>query len=349
MKTVALVPSYEPDNRLLEVVDELAAQGLDVVVVDDGSGFGYSELFACAAEKATVIGYINNVGKGAALKVGLDHILKTYPADTIVVTVDGDGQHAVADVLACSEAARVNRGSLVIGARSFAASGVPLRSRAGNVITRGIFCATSGVRVTDTQTGLRAFSIPLARKFAEIGGERFEYEMNVLYACAEWDVPIFEVPIQAIYHNGNKTSHFHVLRDSALIYRSILEYVGASFVSFVCDYLMFALLAALLLPFGQLGVVVSNVCARLVSATLNFTLNRVVVFKSTESLYTTAVRYALLATSILVINTCAIAFLTGVAHIPALIAKLIVECALFVFSWVAQNRAVFVRKERVYA
>ena len=345
MSTVALVPSYEPDARLLDVVDELTAQGLEVVVVDDGSGRAYGELFAQAAEKATVIGYVNNAGKGVAIKVGLDHILKAYPADTVVVTVDGDGQHATADVLACVEAAEANRGALVIGARSFSASGVPVRSRVGNVITRGIFSATSGVRVSDTQTGLRACTLPLARKLAELGGERFEYEMNVLYACAEWD----EVPIQAIYRDNNKASHFRALRDSALIYRSILEYVGASFVSFVCDYLAFALLAALLLPFGQLGVVIANVCARLLSATLNFTLNRVVVFKSTESLYTTAVRYALLATSILVINTCAIAFLTSVVHMPALIAKLIVECALFVLSWAAQNRAVFVRKERAYA
>lgn len=349
MKTVALVPSYEPDNRLLDVVDELAVQGLDVVVVDDGSGRDYENLFARAAEKATVLGYINNCGKGVALKIGLDHILKTYSADTVVVTVDGDGQHATADVLACAEAAGASRGSLVIGVRDFGAKGVPARSRVGNVITRGIFGATSGVHVSDTQTGLRAFSLPLARKISEIGGDRFEYEMNVLYACVEWGVPICEVPIQAIYHDSNKASHFHVLRDSMLIYRSILEYVGASFVSFVCDYLMFALLAALLLPFGQLGIVISNVCARLVSATLNFALNRVVVFKSTESLYTTAVRYVLLAASILVINTCAIAFLTSVAHVPTLIAKLIVESALFVLSWVAQNRAVFVRKERVYA
>lgn len=349
MKTVALIPSYEPDERLVELACDLARQGLDVVVVDDGSGCAYDVTFAETSLWATVIGYVNNQGKGTALKVGLDYILKNYPTDTTVVTVDGDGQHLPKDVIRCAEMASARPGAIILGCRRFDARDVPLRSRFGNMLTRSVFAATSGARVSDTQTGLRAFSLSLARRLFEIGGERFEYEMNVLYACAEWGVPIVEVPIETVYHDNNKASHFHPLRDSVLIYRSVLVFAGASFVSFVCDYLLFALLAALLVPFSQIGIVVANVCARLVSATLNYTLNRVVVFKSTESVASTAPRYALLAASILAVNTAAVALLTGVFHMPAPIAKLIVECLLFAASWIVQHRAVFVGKERTYA
>ena len=349
MKAVALVPSYEPTEKLVEVVRGLADRGFEVVVVDDGSGPDYDAIFAEASLWATVIGYINNQGKGSALKVGFDFILKGYSTDTVVVTVDGDGQHAPDDVIRCVDAAKANSGALVLGARSFDSADVPLKSRLGNIITRAVFALTSGVRVSDTQTGLRAFSLSLARRFAELAGERFEYEMNVLYACAEWGVPMVEVPINTIYFYSNKHSHFRPLFDSARIYRSILAFAGASFVSFLCDYFVFALLTALLAALGQLGIVAANIIARLVSATLNYTLNRVVVFKSTESVQVTLPRYAMLATSILAINTLAVSLLTGMFHMPPLIAKLLVESMLFVASWVVQHRAVFIQKERAYA
>ena len=349
MKTVALVPSYEPNDKLVEVVRGLAERDFDVVVVNDGSGPDYDAIFAEASLWATVIGYINNQGKGSALKVGFDYILKGYPADTIVVTVDGDGQHTPDDVARCAEAAAASPNTLILGARSFDSAGVPLKSRLGNIITRAVFAATSGVRVSDTQTGLRAFSLSLARRFTDVAGERFEYEMNVLYACAEWRVPMSEVSIDTIYFYNNKHSHFHPLFDSARIYRSVLAFAGASFVSFLCDYLMFALLTALLAALGQVGIVAANIIARLASATLNYTLNRTVVFRSTESVRETAPRYALLAASILAANTVAVSFLTGVVHVPPLIAKLLVECVLFAVSWAVQHRAVFVGKERVYA
>ena len=349
MKAVALIPSYEPDERLVDVARGLSERGFDVVVVDDGSGPAFNTVFAEASFWATVIGYVNNQGKGSALKVGLDFILKSFPADTIVVTVDGDGQHTPDDVVRCAEAAAAHSDALVLGSRDFDSAGVPLKSRLGNIITRAVFAATSGVRISDTQTGLRAFSLCLARHFASVGGERFEYEMNVLYACAEWGVPIEEVSIDTLYFYGNKHSHFHPLFDSVRIYRSVLVFAGASFASFVCDYLLFALFTALLAALGQAGIVAANIIARLASATLNYTLNRTVVFRSTESVAETAPRYALLAASILAVNTVAVTFLTGTLHVPPLLAKLLVECILFIVSWIVQHRSVFARKEHVYA
>ena len=344
MTTVALVPSYEPDERLVEVARDLSERGFDVVVIDDGSGPAYDGVFSQAALFSTVIGYNDNRGKGAAIKSGIQCLLRTYADDTIVVTVDGDGQHAPADVACCAEAAAANPGTFVLGTRSIDST-MPWRSRIGNIITRTVFALTSGVHVSDTQTGLRAFSLELARRLAEVSGNRYEYEMNVLYACVEWGVPIVEVPIDTIYFYSNRASHFHPLLDSIRIYRSILTFAGASFVSFLCDYLLFALFTALLAGFGQAGVVAANIIARIMSATLNYTLNRNVVFKSNETVRQTLPRYVLLAAGILAVNTVAVTFFTGVLHVPPLIAKLIVECTLFVVSWVVQHRVVFAGKE----
>jgi len=344
-RTVALIPSYQPDSHLLEVLEALSALGMGEVVVDDGSGMGYRPLFDLAPPDTTVISYANNCGKGTALKVGLKYIQEHYPADTVVVTVDGDGQHAALDAERCARAAEENPSALILGCRSFEGEGIPLRSRMGNLITRLVFKVASGRYVSDTQTGLRAFSAGLISTFLEVGGERYEYEMNVLLACAGDSVDIAEVPIQTIYENGNERSHFHPVRDSFLIYRGILKFVGSSFVSFLADYALFGLLAMVLAPVGTASVIVANVLARVASATLNYNLNRCYVFRSDEGVETTAPRYALLAVSILAVNTLLLWLFVDIVGVPALVAKLCVELTLFVVNWVVQNRVVFRGRE----
>lgn len=341
MTTVALIPSYQPDDRLLSLVQSLRARGIEGVVVDDGSGEQYRPLFQAVRRFATVIGYGKNRGKGHALKQGLRYIREHYAADCVVVTADADGQHDPTDVLRCAEEAREADDAMVLGCRTFDGTDVPLRSRFGNRITSSVYHLAAGARVSDTQTGLRAFSARLIDFLVAVGGERYEYEMNVLLACPANHVSIREVPIRTIYEDGNATSHFRPVQDSLLIYRGILAFMAASFASFLVDYALFGLLNMALVSLGGTGVLLANVGARLVSATVNFLLNRHVVFRSTESLYVTAVRYALLALGILVGNTLAVLALVDLFGVPALLAKLAVEVSFFVVSWTLQNRYVF--------
>ena len=341
MVIVALIPSYQPDERMVRLVGDLQSQGVACVVVDDGSGAGYATLFEEASRSASVIGYERNQGKGHALKLGLQYIQQRYPQDCVIVTVDADGQHALQDVLRCADQARETGNALILGCRSFDGPTVPLRSRVGNVVTRGVYRLASGIRVSDTQTGLRAFGAHMIPFLLDVDGERYEYEMNVLLACPRRDVEIVEVPIRTIYEDGNAASHFRPVRDSLRIYRGVVAFAAASFASFLVDALLFFVLSSLLAGLGSLGVGVANVGARLVSATVNFLLNRVVVFRSTESLYVTAVRYGLLALSILTANTLAVLVLCDVLMVPALVAKVLVESTFFLVSWVLQNRCVF--------
>lgn len=341
MTTVALIPSYQPDVRLVDLVSTLRSCGVEGVVVDDGSGDRYRTLFDAVRRFATVIGYGSNCGKGHALKRGLAYIQQHYPDDTVVVTVDADGQHDPSDVLLCAHEAQEAGDALVLGCRTFDGPGVPWRSRVGNTITRRACRIVSGLQVSDTQTGLRAFSARLISLLLAVGGERYEYEMNVLLACPAHDVPIREVPIRTIYEEGNPTSHFRPVVDSLLVYRGILLFAASSFACFLLDYAVFALLGGLVAPWGSLGIVVANVGARLASASVNFLINRSLVFGSTEGLYVTAVRYALLALGIVVANTLTMLLLTELLGVSALVAKPVVEVLFFCVSWSGQRIAVF--------
>lgn len=220
----ALIPAYQPDKRLIEIAEQLTAKGFQVVVVDDGSGKEYADVFHELLPFADVVTHRTNRGKGAALKTGLAAIEEKGGAEYVVVTLDADGQHSIDDVIRVAETAEKNKEALILGMRGFDTN-VPVKSRLGNNITRCVFSFVTGVKVQDTQTGLRAFSNQDVAFMQQIEGERYEYEINVLLECAKRNRKICEIPITTIYLDDNKSSHFHAVRDSFLIYMEILKHI----------------------------------------------------------------------------------------------------------------------------
>ena len=131
--------------------------------------------------------------------------------------MDADGQHLPDDMEKLLMKAAAEPMALIVGSRTIDRN-VPWKSRMGNLITRRIFRMKTGVEVSDTQTGLRAFSTRLLDFMLDIEGERYEYEMNVLVTCAKANIPIIEVPIETIYHDkGNSCSHGSVKNFVALV------------------------------------------------------------------------------------------------------------------------------------
>ena len=222
-KTIVLLPVFKPGPHLSELVSALLTevmQPAQVVIVDDGTGSAADVLLAeIEALGCTVLRLPANRGKGVALKTGFRHIRSRHPGFA-VVCADGDGQHSIADIRAV--AGRVGPGRIVLGVRRF--DRMPPRSRFGNTVTQALFRAVTGLTVTDTQTGLRAYPADLLARLCAVPGERFEYEMNVLLQAASTGHPIDEVPIPATYLDGNAGSHFSGLADSARIYLPLLRY-----------------------------------------------------------------------------------------------------------------------------
>lgn len=219
---------------------------------------------------------------------------------------------------------------------------VPLRSRFGNSLTRLVYRLSTGVRVHDTQTGLRAFSMQLLPELEGIEGERYEYEMNVLLACGRRHIPIREIEIETIYLNNNAASHFNVWKDSARIYREILKFSASSFLAFVIDYLMYSILTIMTAGMEvTYSILVSNVLARIISASVNFHVNRKFVFGSQEKVGRSAAKYFLLAVFILAGNTLFLNLLSGQWGMNRYGAKLLTELLFFIVSWLIQRTMIF--------
>ena len=241
---IVLIPAYKPDEKFLKFLDELNANtDFKIISVDDGGGPKYDEIFKKAEEKGvTLIRYEKNRGKGGALKEGFKYIMENEPMES-VITADCDGQHTVADILSVAEKLKDKKNTLVLGCREI--KKMPLRSKAGNTLTKFFFFLLSGKMLTETQTGVRGITPDLFAAFSEIKGDRFEYEINMLFYAVDNDVLIDEAPISTTYIDDNKSTHFNALRDGYKIYSLMFGKKIAEIVSFFLS----AFLAYFLLNF----------------------------------------------------------------------------------------------------
>ncbi|MBK8458979.1 MAG: bifunctional glycosyltransferase family 2/GtrA family protein [Micropruina sp.] len=335
---IALIPSFEPDGRLPGLVQQIRAASplLRVVVVDDGSGPGYSHWFEASRELgAEVIGYSSNRGKGSALKFGFAHIAAAHPGQD-VVCADSDGQHRVVDILRV--AAQVAPGVMVLGVREFDGA-VPLRSKLGNLITRQVFRAVSGVAVSDTQTGLRGYPADLLGWLGSIDGDRFEYELNLLLEAKQAGVRIVQLPIATIYLQHNASSHFRPLVDSVRVYRPLLRFGLSSFGAFGIDLVVLLVIQAVT---GNLLAAV--IAARGLSSAFNFLTNRRFVFdggaQGAEGMGAQLLRYYGLVLVMLLANYGFLSLLTGWG-VGLVVAKVITEASLFLAGYPLQRALVF--------
>ena len=342
MNIALIIPAYKPSEELPALLKQFKAYPeYTPIVVDDGSGDAFRSIFDALPEGVQLLRHPENRGKGAALKTALAHVLSNCPQCELAVTADADGQHRCEDIRRVCLTAAENPEALVLGSRQFEGN-VPLRSRLGNGLTRQVFSIASGVKVYDTQTGLRAFGRRAMQRFVDVPGERYEYEINMLLTAAQSGMPVIEEKIETVYLNDNASSHFNAFRDSFKIYLCIFKFSASSLLAFVIDYLLALLFKGLTASWAaSVSLNFSVIAARIISASVNFAVNRKVVFKGNESLSRAAVKYALLAVCILALNLAMMHLFTIALNWPFALAKILTEVLLFYLSFVMQGKFVF--------
>lgn len=348
MDTILLIPIYQPNESSVRFLSTLDTSSfLKVIVIDDGSGTKYKETFdkIRAIDNVEVISYSVNHGKGHALKVGLNEVQDHYPLAHNIVTADGDGQHLSPDIMKVAKEGEAHPENVYLGSRDFTSVNVPKKSRFGNRFSAFYFRIMSKKKISDTQTGLRSYPISSLDTLISTEGERYEYEMNCLFALAP-TYPFIELPITTVYENNNKASHFRAIRDSVRIYKMPLEYVAVALTSSLLDFGAYYLLNTTL-NYGLFGsIALSTVIARLFSGIYNFSLLFGLVYRGRSSLKGSAIRYLVL----FLINMClsfslvyAFSLWTGFLSI---IIKLFVEFLIFLLDFFFTSTFVFIKKQK---
>ncbi len=295
LKPIIIIPAFRPGQKLLDLIEALSTftpEFHHIILVNDGSEPSYDPIFAQAATypMVQIITHGTNLGKGQALKSGFNHVL-CHKTDSLcgVVTCDADGQHLAEDIIALCQKLSQQPNTLWIGARNFDLPHIPLRSKFGNIFTRKLFKWFVGLHLTDTQSGLRGIPLEFLATLLKTQTIGYDFELDMLMLVKKKRIPLKEHPIQTIYEEKNKCSHFNPIVDSVKIYFVFFRYLTIALFSGLVDYSIF-----ILCYFFSQNILMAELTARTISGTVNFGLNKKMVFQSKDKTFPEALRYLLL-------------------------------------------------------
>ena len=210
MKIVALIPAYREEKHIAKVVENALRHLERVLVVDDGSGDGTAR---CAREAgAEVIVNPVNLGKGASLVVGLDHLFAS--GVDAVMCLDADGQHAPEEIPRFIAA--VVGADLVIGNRMANIRDMPFVRLWTNRVLSWVVSGLAGVRVPDSQCGFRLIRRE-AWKGVTIASRNYDFESEMIVVMGRAGFRVASVPVSTIY--GDEKSSINPIRDTVRFLR----------------------------------------------------------------------------------------------------------------------------------
>jgi len=341
-----VIPAYEPGEALAGVVKGLLDRKVEaIIIVDDGSGAEFRPWFdrARASHCVHVIHHAVNLGKGAALKAGMNHALVHFPGCVGVVTADADGQHDPADIVRVAQALRANPNVMTMGVRKFGGA-TPLRSRLGNNVTRVLMRFMLGQKLADSQTGLRGIPASMLPRLLRVPSSGYEYELDMLIACKNHGWPIAELPIRTIYEDGNRSSHFQPILDSMRIYFVLFRFSLLALLTAAIDNSVFIAAFSATRSIAQ-----SQAAARLVAMVFNYGGARTSVFHSQQRHAALLPRYVLLVAANGFLSYVLIQFIHSRWGLSAMASKIAAEGLLFIGNFVIQRDFVFTGRKALPA
>jgi len=208
-----LIPTYNNEKTLDRVIQGVLEYTDRVIIVNDGATDSTSQILENYNNQLTVITFPKNKGKGMALRAGFkkaDELGYAY-----LITIDSDGQHFAEDLpvfLKELEQQDPEKPLLLIGSRNMDDPSVPGKSSFGNKFSNFWYLVETGIKLQDTQSGYRLYPIALINK-TKLFTTKFELEIEVIVKLAWKRVEVRNVPIQVLYDENERVSHFRPFKD----------------------------------------------------------------------------------------------------------------------------------------
>jgi glycosyltransferase involved in cell wall biosynthesis len=201
LKVIAAIPAYNEEKYIAAVVKKTAIYVDEVYVIDDGSTDRTVQRARAAG--ATVISHPENKGKGEALNTAFELARDLQPE--VLVLLDGDNQHDADEIPLLLDQVMNNGCDMVVGSRFLRKNGIPAYRQLGQHVLTITTNLGSGIRLTDSQSGFRAFSWAAVRqmRFAETG---LSVESEMQFLAGRKGFQVSEVPIVTNYDDEVKRS-----------------------------------------------------------------------------------------------------------------------------------------------
>lgn len=337
---VLIIPAYNPDSHLSEILEGLLYKWEGpIIVVDDGSE-DKSNIISINKNRIEVLTHYVNLGKGRALKDAINFGLIKYPDATGFLQTDCDGKYTAKDILKVAEKFFHNPTKLILGARDINSPNWPQELRVGNKIFTKVMNFTFDLHINDSQSGLRAIPRDYASFCLNLPGDRYEFDTNVILSSKKENIDIIDVLVETKFLEDDKETHFKPLKDTIEMASAIVKFAASSGACSLLDLFLFSFFSTGVFT-GDLSIVLATVTARVISSTLNFLINRKVVFDADKTTLKTREKYFVLVFGIMISSALLVSLLTSIIPLPSIIIKLLIDFFLWFANYYFQRKWVF--------
>ena len=216
-KIWVVIPAYNEGETIGAVLDDLKKKEIPVLVIDDGSQDSTAEVVE--GKGVLLIRNERNLGKGLALKKGIDYLFKNEDFD-YVITMDADNQHSSEDLDKFLKAAE-NNDDFVVGNRMQNPEGMPKIRVFTNKLMSWLISKITKQKIPDSQCGFRLIKRKVLEKL-NIETNKFQIESEIIIKAARLGVPIKFIPIRSIYYK-KALSKIHPLLDTLRFIRFLFH------------------------------------------------------------------------------------------------------------------------------
>jgi glycosyltransferase involved in cell wall biosynthesis len=216
MRTCVLIPTYNEAKNIADLVKKIREQKLDILVIDDGSCDNTADI--AQRNGAVVIKNPRNLGKGASLVKGFDHILKS--GFDACITMDGDGQHRPEEISNFIQAAVNSDHGIIIGNRMAKSANMPFIRVITNKFMSWLISKITRQKISDSQCGFRLLRKEVLEKI-KLRTAKFEIESEIIIEASRNGFKIASIPVTSVY--VNETSHINPVTDTLRFLRFLFK------------------------------------------------------------------------------------------------------------------------------
>ncbi|TYB75282.1 DUF2062 domain-containing protein [Bizionia algoritergicola] len=206
-----LIPTYNNQHTLKRVVDGVLTYSSNIIIVNDGSTDSTADILK-DYPNIQQIHFPKNKGKGIALRTAFKAAIAL--GYEFAITIDSDGQHFPSDIphFITDLEQHDTKNVLIIGSRNMKQASVPGKSSFGNKFSNFWFWFETGIKLKDTQSGFRLYPLNVIKNL-KFYTNKFEFEIEVIVKSAWKDTEVKNMPIQVLYDETERVSHFRPFQD----------------------------------------------------------------------------------------------------------------------------------------